>query len=287
MNDLAMLKKIKLVVFDLDGTLLNDRGMVGEKTKDIIKELEQHDVQFSFATGRLHSAITGIAEELGINTPLISLDGSLIKSHPGGEILFEFFVKERYVRKAVKYAKELTLKIALCHADAIYFTEENNIIPQLMEKAGAKYDQIDSYENYYDQTLEVVFAGNNRNFMKYVWGRMSFPYSFGLNTSYFKSQRHENIYYLEIRRKKTSKGKGMLRLLKYLNIKPEETVVIGDWYNDISLFKTDAFKVALANAVPEIKKMAHMITEKDNNEDGTAEFLEKLLKIKKVDNARP
>ncbi|MEJ2618425.1 MAG: HAD hydrolase family protein, partial [Ignavibacteriaceae bacterium] len=72
-----------------------------------------------------------------------------------------------------------------------------------------------------------------------------------------------------------------LRLIKYLKIKPNEAAVIGDWYNDISLFKTKAFKVALANAVPEIKRMADLITERNNNEDGTAEFLEKLLKAKR------
>ena len=65
-----------------------------------------------------------------------------------------------------------------------------------------------------------------------------------------------------------------------MKIKPEEAAVVGDWYNDISLFKTNAYKVALANAVPEIKRMSNLITEKSNNEDGTAEFLEKLLKSK-------
>lgn len=280
MIDKNVLKKIKIIIFDLDGTLLADDGTVGEKTKFLIKELKKHDVHFSFASGRLHSAIVNLASELEIDTPLISLDGSLIKSHPGGEVLFEFFVKKRHVKKALNFAQKFTLNIALCHADAIYYTEENDTIPQLMEKFGAKYEKVESYDDYLSQTLEVVFSGDNRKYMKYVWERMSFPYSFGLNTSYFKSHRHENIYYLEIRRKKTSKGKGMLRLLKYLKIKPEEAAVTGDWHNDVSLFKTNSLKVALANAVPEIKALADIVTEKNNNEDGISEFLEEVLNAK-------
>jgi hydroxymethylpyrimidine pyrophosphatase-like HAD family hydrolase len=59
-----ILKNIKLVVFDVDGTLLNDDGKIGEETKDLVKELRRFDVRFSFASGRLHSAITKYAEEL-------------------------------------------------------------------------------------------------------------------------------------------------------------------------------------------------------------------------------
>ncbi|MEJ2617760.1 MAG: HAD family hydrolase [Ignavibacteriaceae bacterium] len=276
-----VLKKIKIVVFDLDGTLLADNGTIGEDTRSLIKKLKEYDVRFTFATGRLHSAITYMAEDLGLKVPLVSLDGSLIKSYPEGKTLFESFVKKRHVKKALDYVKQYTLNIALCHADAIYYTEENYIITQLMEKFGARYEQVDSYDDYFDQTLEISIAGDNKNFMKYIWERMSFPYSFGLKSSYFKSHRHDNIYYVEIRKKNASKGSGMLRLLKYLKLKPNQAAVVGDWYNDISLFKTKAFKVALANAVPEIKRMADLITERSNNEDGTAEFLERLLKAKR------
>ena len=222
---------------------MSDTGTVTERTIELIRELKKHGVHFTFATGRLHSAITNIAEELGVDAPLISLDGSLIKNHPDGHVLYEFFVRKKHVKKAVKYAEQFTLNVALCHADAIYYTEGNSIVPQLMDKFGAKYELVDSYEEYYNKTLEVVLAGDNKNSMKYVWERMSFPYSFGLNSSYFKSHRHDNIYYVEIRRKNISKGLGMLRLLKYLRIKPEEAAVIGDWYNDISLLKPRPIKL--------------------------------------------
>jgi hydroxymethylpyrimidine pyrophosphatase-like HAD family hydrolase len=149
-----------------------------------------------------------------------------------------------------------------------------------MEKFGAKYQEVESFDKYFDKTLEVVLAGDNRAAIKFIRDKFSFPHSLGLNTSYFKSHTREGIYYLEIRKAGSSKGKGLLRLLKYLKLSPEDAAVIGDWYNDISLFKTNAFKVALSNAVAEIKKMADLITVKNNNEDGTAEFLEMVLKSK-------
>ena len=162
MSDKERLKNIKIVVSDLDGTLLKNDGSVGEETKKLIRELHNYDVLFSFATGRLHSAVTDIAKDLEIKNPIISLDGSVIKDFPSGETIFESFLKIKYVEKAVKYADDYLLNIALCHADAIYFTEFNTVIPNLLNKFGAKYKEVSSYNNLLDKTLEIVLAGDNK-----------------------------------------------------------------------------------------------------------------------------
>ena len=275
-----ILKNIQVVVSDIDGTLLTDDGFVDKESQKLISELPKHGVHFTVATGRLHSAITGLAFDLGIDIPLISMDGALIKSYPEGEILFESFVKEKYVRKAVTLADTYLLNIALCHDDAIYYTERNSVIPQIMDKFGAVYEEAGSYDDYYDRTLEVVFASDYKNNLRYVYNRLGFPYTFGLDRSFFRSQRHDNIYYLEIRNKGTSKGMGFKRLLKDLNIKEANAAVIGDWYNDLSLFKVGGFKVAISNAVAEVKRQADFITTKDNNNGGVGEFVEMILQAK-------
>jgi hydroxymethylpyrimidine pyrophosphatase-like HAD family hydrolase len=140
---------------------------------------------------------------------------------------------------------------------------------------------VKKYDGLCGRTLEVVLAGDNRGAIKYIYERMHFPYSVGLNTSLIKSSTYEGIYYLEIRRKGSSKAKGFQRLLRYLRIKETDAAVVGDWYNDISLFQTNAVKVALSNAVPEIKRLADIVTKRNNNEDGTGEFLRMVLDSKK------
>jgi Cof subfamily protein (haloacid dehalogenase superfamily) len=274
------LKRIKLIVFDLDGTLLNRSGEIGERSKQLIKELEKTGVHFSFATGRLHSAITSYAQELELKSPLISLDGCLIKSYPENTKLFESTLRKKHVEKAIEYAERYLINIALCHGDAIYFTEYNSIIPRITDKFGARYEEVHSYEDCMDNTLEILCAGENSNLIKYVQQRMDFPYMFGITSASFRSQKHEGIYFLEIRRKGSSKKTGVLRLLKHFKLNIHEAAVCGDWYNDISLFQTDALKVAVANAVHEIKELADIVLEKNNEEDGIAEFLEKVLKAK-------
>ncbi len=281
MIDKNRLKKIKIIVSDLDGSLLNNEGKLGPETKRVINELRILGVQFSLASGRLHSALIHLAEELDLQIPLISLDGSMIKSNPGGEIIFESFVKQKYVVKALDFADRFLLNVALCHADAIYYTENNSVIPRIMDKLGARYEEVPSYNNYLKETLEVVIASDYKENLRYVKDKLSFPHTFGLGLNFYKSQHHKGIYYLELRTQGASKGKSFLKLLTNLRIKPEESVVIGDWYNDISLFETSAFKVAPDNSIPELKNKADFVTQKNNDEEGIVEFLELVLKAKR------
>jgi Cof subfamily protein (haloacid dehalogenase superfamily) len=281
MNNTERLKNIKIIVSDLDGTLLSDSGVIGIETKQLISQLQDCGVIFALATGRLHSAVTGIAKELSIKSPIISLDGSMIRSIMDESRIYESFVKKKHVKRALKFAEEQLLNIVLCHDEAIYYTDRNSNMPMLSDKYGAKYKEVTSYDNYIDRTLEVVLFSDAANSMRYVRDRFLFPFSIGSNISFYKSHRHPNISFLEIRRSGSTKGKGLERLLKYHKIKPNQAAVLGDWYNDISLFETNAFKVAVANAIPEIKRMADMVTSKSNNEEGAAKFFKKVLKAKK------
>jgi len=281
MNNIERLKNIKIIVSDLDGTLLADSGVIGMETKQLISQLQDCGVILAFATGRLHSAITGIAEELSIKSPVISLDGSMIRNTTDGSRIYESFVKKRHVQRALKFAEEHLLNIVLCHDEAIYYTDRNSNMKMLSDKYGAKYKEITSYDKYIDRTLEVVLFSDVASSMRYVRDRFLFPFSIGSSISFYKSNRRPNISFLEIRRSGSTKGGGLERLLKHHKIKPTQAAVLGDWYNDISLFQTDAFKVAVANAIPEIKRMADMVTSKSNNEEGAAKFFRKVLKAKK------
>lgn len=281
MIDKNRLNRIRLIVFDMDGTLLNDNNEIGSESIDKIKELRKLGVRFSFASGRLHSAIIEHANILDLHTPLISLDGSLIKSHPAEEIVFESYIPARYVKKAVKYADNLLLKIALCHGDAIFYTDYNSTIPAMLDKFGAKYIEVDSYEYHLEKTLEIVVAGDMKDAIRLFHKKMMFPYALGLSTSYYKSHSRGDLYYVEVRKSGTDKGTGLKRLAKHLKIGINETAVMGDWYNDKKMFETGALSVAVQNAINEIKYHADYVTKRTNNEDAAAEFLNMVLQAKK------
>ncbi|MFN3873226.1 MAG: Cof-type HAD-IIB family hydrolase [Ignavibacterium sp.] len=275
------LKKIKLAVIDVDGTLVSDDGIIGDKSLSLLKGLLENDVKISLASGRLHSALVEIANIIGTTTPLISLDGALIKNSKGDVIVHKSTLRNGIVKKSIELAEKYFVNIALCHSEAIYYTENNSLIPMILDKFGALYREVDSYNSYMKDALEIVFAGDNKRTMEYLRDRLSFPFAFGTSVSFFRSHSHDNIYYLEIKKSGSTKAKGLMRLLKHLKLNTSDAIVIGDWYNDIPMFETKAFKVAMANAVPELKRMADYVLSKSNNEDGISEILEALLNSKR------
>ena len=186
---------------------------------------------------------------LQINTPVISLDGCCISNPVNNEIIFESFVPTRYVDKALKYADQFPVKYSSLQTEAIYLTESNSAMKEMMNKFGARFEEIDDYNKIKDKALEIVFASDYKDNVKFVKDKMSFPYSLGLNLSYYRSLRHEGIYYLEVRKRGANKGKALRKLLKNISIKEKQVAVIGDWFNDISLFETNALKITLENGI--------------------------------------
>lgn len=279
MLDKNLLKNLKLIVFDLDGTLLNEQNEVGKESVRLINELKKLGLYFSIATGRLLSAFKSHAELINLKQPLISLDGCYISDLSGKVNLYQSCLKPKHVKKAIKLAEDNLMNIALCHADAIYYTDTNSAIPSITDKFGATFKEVESYDNYLSNTLEILITGDVKEYVKKVKEKFTFPYSIGLNAVYYKAHSHD-VFNLEIKKKGSTKGTGLKRLTKYLKVKEHETAVMGDWHNDRSLFETDALKIAVANAVPEIKRMADFITERTNNEDAAAEFLTMVYEAK-------
>ena len=91
-----------------------------------------------------------------------------------------------------------------------------------------------------------------------------------------KGEDYPNPYAIEIMAKDITKAKAIKELTDYLNINLSETIAFGDGRNDIEMFKIVDYKIAMENAVPELKDMADMIT-KSNNKSGVAEALNKIF----------
>lgn len=266
------LKKIKLVVCDVDGTLTNQDNEIGEQTKLYVKKLKEKDVLFTFATQRIHSSVAGYAKELEIKIPFMTINGALIRGL-NGTVLSKAIIPEKKVKKALDLASKHYVRVALCYNDDILYTEDNSVLKDFMYRLGSNYKLVDSYHNYKDQVLEIIMLGNEKSVIKHIQNRMNFPYRLFLTARYYRSSSRYGVYHLEIRKSGTTKKTGLAKLAKHLNVKKDEIVVIGDWYNDRDLFDFGGFNVALQNAVPELKFMAHYVTQTTNEEDGVGEFL--------------
>lgn len=272
---ISRLKKVRLIVSDVDGTLTNGDDCVGSKTLEYIPKLKEKGVYFTFATQRMHSSIIKIAEQLKIDIPIITVNGALIQDLKGN-VLYKSVINPDYVRKSIFYAERYFVRIALCCTNEIVYTENNSVLADFMRRIGTEYKLVESYEPYVNDVLEIIMMGNDKNIVKYIQKKLNFPFKFYVNAKYFRASSTLGIYSLEIRKPRINKKTAIKKLTRHLKVKKSQVAVIGDWYNDRELFEFGGTNIALKNSVAELKNLAHYVVDKDNEEDGVGEFLELL-----------
>ena len=93
---------IKLFVTDLDGTLLLKGQQVSQENIDAVQAAVKAGVTVTIATGRMYQAALPVAQALGVDVPIITYNGALIKS-TSGEVFYENFLPEQVVADVVSF----------------------------------------------------------------------------------------------------------------------------------------------------------------------------------------
>ena len=153
--------EIKLVATDIDGTILKHDFTFNQEVKDCIKNLTESGVKVVLVTGRMHSATDFIAEELGLNTPIVSYQGGLIKSK--NEIIYEKNLDPSVARKVIKWAKETNVHINLYMEDQLYVEKDDAVIRRYTgeRSAGFVVKSFDELELHRINKILAIDFDNN------------------------------------------------------------------------------------------------------------------------------
>ncbi len=274
------LKNIKLVACDIDGTLLTSDNQIGQGTIQLVSELKNYGVKFTLITGRVHSASVKYAKMLGVDDPIVSLNGALVK-FPNGETIKAFYLPEKKVLKALELAERYFVNILFYSEDKVIYTHENTIFPSYIGNLEAETMEVDSYYDHTDKVLRVVLSSDRNYMLHRIAHKLEPPFFSNISISIYPSLKYDRLTYLEVKRKGISKAAGLKYVRKHYGLKRKEVAGIGDFYNDIEFLKKVGVAVAMKNAVAEVRFNADYVTTKTNDEDGVGEFLEILLDSKK------
>lgn len=268
---------IKLVVVDIDGTLVDSSGRVGEKTLSLTRELKQYGIYCTLSSARSFHYSAHIAEELEVDKPFVTLDGALIKDLKNN-IVYKGAVKQIVIQKAIMLAETNYGKITMCDEENLFITPRNTVIKEYT-RLSAPIKEVENFDGVKD-VLEILIYCEDKTSLHAIREQLKFPRTFGIALSVTKSPTNE-YYLLTVKKKGSDKLRSVKRLVKYLGLKKNNIAVIGDWHNDIPLFDYGGYNVAVQNAIPELKRKADYITSCTNNEDAVGEVLEILCDYKK------
>ncbi|WP_153797187.1 HAD family hydrolase [Foetidibacter luteolus] len=262
------LQDVRLVAVDMDGTLLNSKGELSPDFFPIFNQLTQKGIQFAAASGRQYYNLLNRFESIKDNMIFIAENGGYM-AYRGKELLVQAMDKEVVVGLLQTMRDIPQTSVVLCGAKSAYIHDTE---PEFVEHVRLYYDRceiVDNLENVTgDQFLKIAiydFAGSENNSYRYF--------------SHLQNQLQVKIsgtYWLDISHKDASKGTAIEQLQQHLGIGYSQTMVFGDYLNDLEMMQQGYFSYAMANAHDGIKEVSRFTT-KSNDEDGVALVLRQLL----------
>ena len=260
------LKNIKLIVADLDGTLLHDDKSLDRNIKSVLIE---KNVPLTFVSGRNVHIIQDYIKELNITLPYITYI-----TNNGANM----FLGDTCIYECPIDSSELKTCLNILVTNKVAFLAYTN---QTIYSVGYQ-EGLDAFKNRLIGKCEIV---ENANIEDIVSESIFKVVMIHPNMERVKDQlnsvcdktlcmQSEGIIYT-LTNSDTTKGKTLKKLLEYLDIDANSVLAFGDNYNDISMFEV-ADGVAVENAQESLKEVAKYLT-KSNEDDGVSYFIQKNL----------
>lgn len=250
------MNKIKAIILDLDGTLLDDNKKIGDKTIHYLKQIK-NNVKIIPASARQFCTIKPYLENLGLldeNNYTICFNGSLIVNNKESEI-FSSHIDKSVVIKIDNFI--LDNKI-----DWTYYLYDNRLLRN-------EISNIEKFAN--ENKIYKIVGVSTTSVINKI--RSNLPKEVLENLEITSSELNR----IEFVNKGMTKVKAIELLLNKLDIDKENVVAIGDGDNDIDMIKYVGCGIAMSNSPEIVKENADIVTEYSNNEDGVYYAIKELL----------
>lgn len=264
------LSQIKLVVSDMDGTLLNSHHQVSDSFFKLFEQFSQHDILFVAASGRPYYSISNKLESIKDKIAIIAENGGVLsynnKILPSYEIpnskLFEI---DRILATHEDIAK------TYCSQDCAFIKTTDDVTINVITEYYSQYQIIESISEIVNPIVKIALYHSESS------ERFIFPLvrSFENDLRVLVSANH----WVDISDPRIDKGNSLKKLQEQLNITQDETIVFGDYNNDLGMFEHAKYRVAMANAHPNVKAVSNIETT-SNNEFGVERILTEIIDSK-------
>lgn len=233
------MKKKKLILFDMDGTLIDWRQGIDKPTKQMFEafqKLREHGFLVMIASGRLLPLITVPLRGFEYDGYLLS-DGAHVILN--GEEIIKEPLDHGDVERTISLARSLTLEYGLLFKDGAYLQKDGVIAP-FLKKANFDMNKI-NYEKYDDQVFKLYIHCQKKKQNEIIEQFGCFNLAF-----------EDDYDLIEIRNKYHSKASGLKAILTRLEIETENTYFFGDGFNDVEIFNMVGHSYVMENAAPEL-----------------------------------
>lgn len=262
------LSSVKLIVTDMDGTLLNSHGEVSAQFFELFPQLQAHNIQLVAASGRQYYSIIEKLAPIKNDVFIIAENGGITRK--GSEELNTYLLDRQILASLIQKIRTITnAEVVLCGKKSAYIESKNSAFIDFFQQFYTKYEKVDDLTEIEQDDffkLAVYHPQSSERFLfphlKELEGKLQVKIS--------------AKKWLDLSSLQTHKGNALQFLQNYLGITKSETMVFGDYNNDLEMMALADFSFAMANSHPKVKAVA-AYDAKSNDEGGVEHMIAYML----------
>ncbi|MGF6907105.1 HAD family hydrolase [Fusobacterium sp. PH5-44] len=249
---------IKLIATDMDGTLLNEKGNIDVEFWELEKRLKAEGIYFAVASGRQYDTLLSQFEQIKDRTIFIAENGCNVQYQ--GKEIYSNTIPMNETRKILNEIYEIDkTEIVVCGKKSAYVSGKNKEFSEELAKYYLALKVVDDIRNIDDDVFKIAlcsFSGSESHI---------FPHLTNIKDEYQVVVSGDS--WVDISQKYANKGVAIEKIQERFNISYNETMVFGDYLNDLEMMAAAKYSFAMENAHPQLKKVANFQA-KSNREMG-------------------
>jgi Cof subfamily protein (haloacid dehalogenase superfamily) len=261
--------KYKMLVLDMDDTLLTDDHKISEENKEMIYQAREKGVHVILASGRPTAAMTSFAKELNLDSYMISYNGAVITDLKDDTILFEQTLTKEQIHELYDYSLKSKTHI-ITYLDGKVLSESySEYIDVELNITGLEHNKVSDFKAEVNSAAVKCILLEEPSYLKEVEKdlKVAMPH---LSVSMSKP------FFLEVAQNGIDKAASIKILAEKLNIQQSEIIAVGNAGNDLTMIEYAGLGVWVDNVTPELRDRANVIVA-SNNDHGVAEVIRRFI----------
>lgn len=263
----------RLCAIDLDDTLLGPDHAVSARNVAAVRAVVASGVTVVIASGRMHEATLRFVHQMGLETPIISYNGAMVKNPHTGETWLHERIAGRVAEQVMDYARDHQMQLNYYLNDHFYSAAYTSWAQLYHERTQAPIEIVpEMYETLRgtDPTKMILVDSKERT------DSLLTPFRERFGDALYVTKSNDE--YLEMMPPHANKGVALALVADKFGVTAAETIAFGDSYNDIPMLQWAGLGLAVGNAKAETKAAAKR-TIGTNAEDGVGVALEQIFQL--------
>ncbi len=273
--------EIKVIVTDLDGTLLNSNSQINPKTKETLLKLQRDGYHLVLASGRPTPSVVGIAKELEMDlydSYILTFNGAHVMNFQSKEVIYQQPLSVESSKAILGHLESFEVVPMVCIDDTMYVKDVfagmvqhqgvmKNIIEFESRIGNYKLCEVNNLKDFVSQPLSKILITGNVDYLEA--NLEAFREPFATTNTITKSAD----FFVEFTDFGVDKARSLETILNKIGASMENVIAFGDGMNDLTLIQSAKIGVAMGNSSQTLKSHANYVTDSNDN-DGIVLALE-------------